>query len=190
MFIYVGFRRKSYRAQPPGFPDAISLHSLWGRIRWQRNCINVVPVKILKTKGFVPSVISYNYSSLALDNSQSISVTENHMGKGVSKRFCVHLIDHIRCWSTRFCLEWHCRWTHCQCLCELEKILVGVLHQSSLHSPPGCSVALSYVNDGQKARAGWESVTELLLWQMAKLLFYPEGEVESWAERQQNSYSV
>lgn len=52
LFIW-GFRRKSYSAQPPGFPDAISLHSLWGRIGSHRNCITLVPVKMLKTKGFV-----------------------------------------------------------------------------------------------------------------------------------------
>lgn len=96
------FRRKSYRAQPPGFPDAISLHSLWGRIGWQRNYVNLVPVKMLKTKGFVSSVISYNYSSLALDNSQSILMPEDHMGKGVSRRFCVHLIDHSLCGAPAF----------------------------------------------------------------------------------------
>lgn len=96
------FRRKSYRAQPPGFPDAISLHSLWGRIGWQRNYVNLVPVKMLKTKGFVSSVISYNYSSLALDDSQSILMPEDHMGKGVSRRFCVHLIDHSLCGAPAF----------------------------------------------------------------------------------------
>lgn len=97
-----GFRRKSYRAQPPGFPDAVSLHSLWGRIGWKRNCINLVPVKMLKTKGFVSLMISYNYSSLALDNSQSILMLEDHVGKGVSRRFCVHLIDHTLCGAPAF----------------------------------------------------------------------------------------
>lgn len=57
---------------------------------------------MLKTKGFVSSVISYNYSSLALDNSQSILMPEDHMGKGVSRRFCVHLIDHSLCGAPAF----------------------------------------------------------------------------------------
>lgn len=80
-------RRKSCRAQPPGFPDAISLHFLWGRMRWWRNCVNLVPVKILK--GFVPSVTSYGYSSLALDNIPSILMPEDCVGKGVSEVVCV-----------------------------------------------------------------------------------------------------
>lgn len=96
-----GFRRKSFRAQPPGFPDAISVHSLWGRIAWQRNCINLVPAKMLKTKGFVSlQIISYNYSSLALG--QQPKYLEDHMGKGVSRRFCVHLIDHSLCRTSAF----------------------------------------------------------------------------------------
>lgn len=57
---------------------------------------------MLKTKGFVSSVISYNYSSLALDDSQSILMPEDHMGKGVSRRFCVHLIDHSLCGAPAF----------------------------------------------------------------------------------------
>lgn len=102
LFIW-GFRRKSYRAQPPGFPDEISLHSLWGRIGWQRSCINLVPVKMLKTKGFVSlQIISYNCSSLALDNSQNILMPEDPMGKGVSRRLCVHLIDHSLCEAPAF----------------------------------------------------------------------------------------
>lgn len=47
-------------------------------------------------------MISYNYSSLALDNSQSILMPEGHMGKGVSRRFCVHLIDHSLCGAPAF----------------------------------------------------------------------------------------
>lgn len=71
-------------------------------IGWQRNCINLVPVKMLKTKGFVSSMISYNYPSLALDNSQSILMPGDHMGKGVSRRFCVHLTDHSLCGAPAF----------------------------------------------------------------------------------------
>lgn len=47
----------------------------------------MVPVKILK--GFVPSVTSYSYSSLALDNIPTISMSEDYVGKGVSEVVCV-----------------------------------------------------------------------------------------------------
>lgn len=58
---------------------------------------------MLKTKGFVSlQIISYNYSSLALDNSRSILMPEDPMGKGVSGRLCVHLIDHSLCEAPAF----------------------------------------------------------------------------------------
>lgn len=128
LFIW-GFRRKSFRAQPPGSPDAISVHSLWGRIGWQRNCINLVPVKMLKTKGFVSlQIISYNHSSLALGQQPKYLDAWGSHGEGCPQEvLCAfdwsQLVQNIS-----FCSNQHCRWRHGHCLCELDKTLVGVVH--------------------------------------------------------------
>lgn len=71
-------------------------------------------------------MISYNYSSLALDNSQSILMTEDHMGKGVSRRFCVHLIT--SCAGAPGFVQYSTVGEDIATVSELGKILVGLLH--------------------------------------------------------------
>lgn len=184
-----GFRRKSYRAQPPGFPDAFSLHSLWGRIGWQRNCISLVPVKMLKTKGFVSSMISYNYSSLALDNSQSILMPKDHRGKGVSRRFCVHLIDHSLCGAPAF-LQ----------ISTVGEGMATAFVNLGKYWLMFCTKAVTFTSQwwcGPQLDGSWSAGQGWLggcpwasPWLTAKFLCYSvEREVEGLGERQQRSYS-
>lgn len=179
-----GFRRKSYRAQPPGLPDAISLHSLWGRTGWQRNCINLVSVKTLITKGFVSLTISYNYSSLALGNSQSILMPEDHMWKGVSRRSWVRLIDHSSCGAPAFVQISTVGEGMATVFVNLRKYCwCSALKQPP--SPPFTSggVVLSLMDRGQEVRA------DPLPWLTAKFLCYSsEREVQGLDERQQRSH--
>lgn len=191
------FRRKSCRAQPPGFPDAISLHFLWGRMRWQRNCVNLVPVKILK--GFVPSVTSYSYSSLALDNIPSILTSEDCVGKGVSEVVCVFGIIFVITYCALqhqglFKLALHIKGIKATGPHKPKKMLPGLLHWSGLPSS-WLAVASSarWVmfrmpelgrNLSPTLSHGWKRLIAMLL------CYFSERKIKGKCERHQSSHSI